>query len=117
MRPKADRSGGIRGSPKRCGSVCARLSGCGSALSRTGWRRRCRPGRARGFTRARWRGNGRQGGWLGPAAGPPEGKQRWTLRLLAERRVELEVVPELSHETGRQAVKKECGQAASAADV
>ena len=29
-------------------------------------------------------------------SGPPEGKKRWTLRLLAERMVELEVVPELS---------------------
>ena len=35
-------------------------------------------------------------------SGPPEGKKRWTLRLLAERMVELEVVPELSHETVRQ---------------
>jgi transposase len=48
---------------------------------------------------------------------PPEGKKRWTLRLLAERMVELEVVPELSHETVRQTLKKECAQTASAADV
>jgi transposase len=47
---------------------------------------------------------------------PPEGKKRWTLRLLAERMVALEVVPELSHETVRQTLKK-CAQAASAADV
>jgi transposase len=58
-------------------------------------------------------------------AGPPEGKKCWTLRLLAERMVALEVVPELSHETVRQTLKKECAQAAprlspgqgSAADV
>src|SRR4051812_21930871 len=50
-------------------------------------------------------------------SGPPEGKKRWTLRLLAERMVELEVVPELSHETVRQTLKKECAQTASAADV
>src|SRR3954454_13018967 len=50
-------------------------------------------------------------------SGPPEGKRRWTLRLLAERMVELEVVSELSHETVRQTLKKECAQAASAADV
>ena len=50
-------------------------------------------------------------------AGPPEGKKRWTLRLLAERMVELEVVSELSHETVRQTLKKECAQAAPAADV
>src|ERR671926_1588719 len=50
-------------------------------------------------------------------SGPPEGKKRWTLRLLAERIVELEIVPELSHETVRQTLKKECAQAAPAADV
>ena len=48
---------------------------------------------------------------------PPEDKRRWTLRLLAERMVELEVVPDLSHETVRQTLKKECAQTASAADV
>ena len=48
---------------------------------------------------------------------PPEGKKRWTLRLLAERMVELEIVPELSHETVRQTLKKECAQATPAADV
>jgi transposase len=50
-------------------------------------------------------------------SGPPEGRKRWTLRLLAERMVELEVVSELSHETVRQTLKKECAQAAPAADV
>src|SRR5215210_7837032 len=50
-------------------------------------------------------------------SGPPEGKRRWTLRLLTERMVALEVVPELSHETVRQTLKKECAQAAPAADV
>lgn len=37
---------------------------------------------------------------------PPAGKKRWTLRLLAERMVELEHVPELSHEAVRRALKK-----------
>ena len=50
-------------------------------------------------------------------SGPPASKRRWTLRLLAERMVELEIVPELSHETVRQTLKKECAQAAFAADV
>src|SRR3954451_6169462 len=50
-------------------------------------------------------------------SGPPEGKKRWTLRLLAERMVELEVVPELSHETLPQTLKKERTQTAPAADV
>ena len=37
---------------------------------------------------------------------PPEGKARWTLRLLADRLVELEYLPEVSHETVRQALKQ-----------
>lgn len=37
---------------------------------------------------------------------PPEGRGRWTLRLLAERMVELEYVETLSHESVRQALKK-----------
>ena len=37
---------------------------------------------------------------------PPEGRKRWTLRLLAERLVQLEVVEELSHETVRQALQQ-----------
>lgn len=50
-------------------------------------------------------------------SGPPEGKARWTLRLLAERMVELEVVPELSHETVRRVLGEKRPQAAPAADV
>jgi hypothetical protein len=37
---------------------------------------------------------------------PPTGAARWTLRLLAERLVELEVVDAISHETVRRALKK-----------
>lgn len=37
---------------------------------------------------------------------PPEGTDRWTLRLLAEKLVELEIVPKISHETVRQTLKK-----------
>jgi hypothetical protein len=37
---------------------------------------------------------------------PPEGAGRWTLRLLAERMVELEYVASVSHETVRQTLKK-----------
>ena len=37
---------------------------------------------------------------------PPEGRQRWTLRLLADRLVELELVASISHEGVRQALKK-----------
>lgn len=36
----------------------------------------------------------------------PEGRTRWTLRLLANRMVELKVVDSLSHETVRQVLKK-----------
>lgn len=37
---------------------------------------------------------------------PPEGRARWSLRLLAERLVTLEIVDEISHETVRQTLKK-----------
>lgn len=37
---------------------------------------------------------------------PPAGKARWTLRLLAEEMVELDVVDSLSHETVRQTLKR-----------
>jgi hypothetical protein len=36
----------------------------------------------------------------------PPGRSRWTLRLLAEHLVELEVVDAISHETVRQVLKK-----------
>jgi len=37
---------------------------------------------------------------------PPEGHARWTLKLLADRLVELEVVDGIGRETVRQALKK-----------
>jgi hypothetical protein len=37
---------------------------------------------------------------------PPEGRARWTLRLLADRMVGLGQVESLSHETVRQTLKK-----------
>lgn len=37
---------------------------------------------------------------------PPKGYANWTLRLLARRVVELEIIPSISHETVRQTLKK-----------
>jgi transposase len=37
---------------------------------------------------------------------PPEGRRRWTLRLLADRLVELAVVSSISYEAVRQVLKK-----------
>ena len=37
---------------------------------------------------------------------PPAGKKRWTLRLLADEVVELQIIDSLSHETVRQTLKK-----------
>ena len=37
---------------------------------------------------------------------PPQGRSHWTLRLLAEQLVELEIVDSICHETVRQALKK-----------
>ena len=39
---------------------------------------------------------------------PPEGRNEWNLRLLADKLVELEIVPDISHETVRQVLKKMC---------
>lgn len=36
----------------------------------------------------------------------PKGRQRWTLRLLADKLVELDIVESISHETVRQHLKK-----------
>lgn len=37
---------------------------------------------------------------------PPEGRSRWTLKLLGDRLVEMEIVESISHESVRQALKK-----------
>jgi transposase len=37
---------------------------------------------------------------------PPNGRNKWTLRLLADRAVELELVESISHEAVRQSLKK-----------
>jgi hypothetical protein len=37
---------------------------------------------------------------------PPEGHARWSLRMLADRLVELEVVEDISHQTVRRTLKK-----------
>lgn len=50
-------------------------------------------------------------------SGPPAGKTRWTLRLLAERMVALEIMPNLSHETVRQVLGGNCAQAVPASDA
>jgi transposase-like protein len=39
-------------------------------------------------------------------SGPPEGQSQWSLRLLADELVRLEVVETVSHETVRQTLKK-----------
>jgi hypothetical protein len=44
---------------------------------------------------------------LALACGPaPEGQSQWTLRLLADKLVERQHVPSISHETVRQVLKK-----------
>ena len=37
---------------------------------------------------------------------PPEGRERWTMRLLADRLVKLEIVDSISRETVRRTIKK-----------
>ena len=47
---------------------------------------------------------------------PPTGRERWTLRLLAEQMVSLNYVPAVSHETVRTVLKKR-NQAVAASNV
>jgi hypothetical protein len=74
------------------------MEGLESALNR---KKQCRPSRERkidGATEARL---------IATACGsPPEGRARWTLRLLANRLVELKVFESISHETVRRALFK-----------
>jgi hypothetical protein len=37
---------------------------------------------------------------------PPHGRERWTLRLLADKLVELEIVDSISYQTVRRVLKK-----------
>jgi hypothetical protein len=37
---------------------------------------------------------------------PPEGRERWTVRLLAEKAVELDLAPSVSHMTVQRVLKK-----------
>lgn len=37
---------------------------------------------------------------------PPDGQKRWTLRLLADKLVQLEIVDAISHETVRRTLKR-----------
>ncbi|MEX1091822.1 MAG: helix-turn-helix domain-containing protein, partial [Acidimicrobiia bacterium] len=37
---------------------------------------------------------------------PPEGRRRWTVRLLAEKAVEIELAPSVSHMTVQRVLKK-----------
>ena len=39
-------------------------------------------------------------------SGPPQGRKAWTMKLLADKLVELEVVPTISDETVRRVLKK-----------
>ncbi|MGB5595483.1 MAG: hypothetical protein WBM62_15805 [Crocosphaera sp.] len=44
--------------------------------------------------------------WRSPFCEPPSGRGKWTLRLLADKMVELGYVETISHETVRQTLKK-----------
>ena len=47
---------------------------------------------------------------------PPEGFERWSLRLLADKAVELEYIGQISHETVRRVLKKTSSSPGSAKD-
>ena len=82
----------------RAGAPAVRRAGAGGGAG---------PARRRaGSTRASWTGRRRRGWSPSPAARRRPGRQRWTLRLLADKLVELEVVEAVSYETVRRALKK-----------
>jgi transposase len=44
---------------------------------------------------------------------PPEGRERWTMQLLAERVVELQIVPDITDEAIRRLLKRTCSSPGS----
>ena len=77
-----------------------------SATSRRGWRPRWTASRPRACTAAGWTAQQEARLVALACSAPPEGRKRWTLRLLADRLVALEVVEAVSYETVRQALKQ-----------
>ena len=75
-------------------------------MSRPGWTPRCTASRPRAPYRRRLDGEQEARLVALACSAPPEGHKRWTLRLLADRLVELEVVESVSYETVRQALKQ-----------
>src|SRR5919202_679694 len=107
MRPKADRAGRISALPRRSKSGSRPSSACALSPYRGGKRI------------YEHKLDGAQEAHLIALAcsAPPEGRARWTLRLLARRMVELAYVDTLSYETVRQILKKERPPTAPQADV
>ena len=62
--------------------------------------------RPRASTAAAWTVSRRRGWSRSRAAPHPQGHKRWTLRLLADRLVALQVVESVSYETVRQALQQ-----------
>ena len=60
-----------------------------------------RPGKPRTFS-----GRDRAAVTALASSEPPEGQARWSLRLLADKLVELEIVDDISHQTVRDSLKK-----------
>jgi hypothetical protein len=74
------------------------MEGLEAALNR---RRQCRPSRMRKLD------GEKEAHLIALACGSaPDGRKRWTLRMLADKLVEMEVVDSVSHETVRQTLKK-----------
>ena len=93
--------------PRSCASVRARWIGSRSVSSRRAWRRRSggRQGRRPSYVR---KADGEFEARLVAlsCAEPPQGHSQWSLRLLADRVVELGHIDSVSHETVRRVLKK-----------
>ena len=75
-------------------------------MSRPGWRLRSTASRPHAQYRRRLDGQQEARLVALTCSAPPQGHKRWTLRLLADRLVALQVVESVSYETVRQVLKQ-----------
>ena len=107
----ADQAGG---GPAKCDSEIAEYLGCGRVtvervrkqFVEDGIEATLQPAPRRRVYERRLDGKGEAHLVALACGSPPEGRSRWTLRLLADRMVALEYVEEISHETVRRTLKK-----------
>ena len=81
-------------------------SGCARRGSPRAWKRRCPVSSLLGGSIANWTGPRRPSCLLWLVSAPPEGRARWTLKLLADKLVALDIVDTIRPECVRTTLKK-----------